>query len=92
MVGLDQIFRAHAASSLGVAWNAINPSLMASAVLSSTSAGTFCHLCQEVDHQATDCALVALDHAPHLNTPSPHRRSLSQPYRGPTGQARTTQQ
>ena len=57
----------------------INPSLMASAVLSSTSVGTFCHLCQEVDHQATDCAMAALDPAPHMTNPSPHRRSFPQP-------------
>ncbi len=65
----DQPFRAQAASSPGLAWNAINQSLMASAVLSSTSVGTLCHLCQEVDHQAADCVLAALDPAPHLNTP-----------------------
>ena len=75
----DHTFRAQAASSAGVAWNAINPSLMASAVLSSTSVGTFCHLCQEVNHQATDCALAALDPAPHMTNPSPHRRSFPQP-------------
>ena len=56
----DQTFRAQAPSSPGVARNAINPSLTASAVLSSTSVGRFCHLCQEVDHQATDCVLAAL--------------------------------
>ena len=64
-------------------WNAINPSLMASAVHSSTSSGTFCHLCQEVDHSASECALVALDlTAAHTSggsqrrfTPQPARRS-----------------
>ena len=77
----DQTFRAQAASSPGVAWNAINPTLMASAVLSSTSVGTFCHLCQEVDHQATDCVLAALDPAPNLTNSSLRRRSLPQPSR-----------
>ena len=75
----DHTFRAQAASSPGTAWNAINPSLMASAVLSSTSMGTFCHLCQEVDHQATDCALAALDPSPNLCNQNSHCRSLPQP-------------
>ena len=43
--------------------NAVNPSLMASAVLGSSSAapGMFCHHCQEVDHMPRDCALVSTD-------------------------------
>ncbi len=78
----DHTFQAQAASSPDMAWNAINPSLMASAVLSSTSTGMFCHLCQEVDHQATDCTLAAFD-----LTPNP--AGLPQTPSGPTGLSAT---
>ena len=57
----DGTFRAQAASDPTLKWNAINSSLMASAVLSSTSSGTYCHHCREVDHRSHECALLAVD-------------------------------
>ena len=77
----DQTFRAQAAATPSTPWNAINPSLMASAVLSSTSSGTFCHLCQEVDHSAPECALVALDPTAAPTPGGSQRRFTPQPAR-----------
>ena len=70
----DDTFRAQAASDPSVKWNAINPSLMASAVINSASTGTYCHHCQEVDHRPQDCALLAVDPALDSSTRARDRR------------------
>ena len=72
----DHTFRAQAAANPSLAWNDFNPSLMASAVLSSASIGVFCHHCQEVDHGPSDCALLALDPSIGSSTPLPQRRTV----------------
>ena len=73
----DHTFRAQAAATPTTPWNAINPSLMASAVLNSTSSGTFCHLCQEVDHMASECALEALDPGASLSSVAGHQHRIA---------------
>ena len=67
----DNTIRSQAAADLTLWWNAINPSLMASAVLSNANSGTYCHHWQKVDHRLQDCTLLAVD--PSLNTPTPPR-------------------
>ena len=59
----DRTFCQQVAADPSIRWNAVNPPLMASAVLcsSSATAGMFCHHCQEVDHMPRDCALVSAD-------------------------------
>ena len=70
----DHTFKAQAAA---IPWNAINPSLMVSAVLNSISSGTFCHLCQEVDHMASECALEALYPGAFLSSVAGHQRRIA---------------
>ncbi len=70
----DHTFRAQAAATPTTPWN---PSLMASAVLNSTSSGTFCHLCQEIDHMASECALGALDPGASISSVAGHQRRIA---------------
>ena len=65
----DRTFRQQAAADPTIPWNILNPSLMASSVLSVSSAhsGTLCPHCQEVDHRGYDCALTSID--PFLDSP-----------------------
>ena len=63
---------------LWTGWSAVNPSLLASTILSARSnQGSLCQLCQEVDHSATECALHTTQDKPvsHSQTqgPSPNR-------------------
>ena len=85
----DRAFRLQAASDTSVAWNSLNPSLMASTVLAhAPPPGTtmFCHYCQEADHNPADCALLSAD--PFLDPPRmrpysttmPRARSRPSPY------------
>ena len=57
----DETFHVQVASDPSVKWNAVNPSLMASAVNNSVSTNTYCHQCQEVDLRLQECVLLALD-------------------------------
>ena len=77
----DKTFRLQAASNPSLRWNVINPSLMASAVLSAFSSGTFCPHCQEVDHKPGDCALASLDFQARqkLSAPTPLRQRSQRP-------------
>ena len=81
----DKIFRQHAALDPSVKWNELNPSLHASTVLTYRSGPSqCCGLCYEPDHNATQCAMLALQ---------PQPPSLPQAYRRqPPGQPSPTQQ
>ena len=58
----DRIFRRQAASDPTIAWNTLNPSLMAATVLAtSPGTGTICPHCQAADHGGEDCALLSVD-------------------------------
>ena len=61
----DRLFRQQAAIDSSLAWNTIHPGLHATTILSQrpTGAGTFCTLCRECDHVATQCALNQLQQA-----------------------------
>ena len=67
----DSTFRAQAASDPTLKWNAINPSLMASAVLSNASSGTYCHHCREVDHSITRVCPTGSRSNPGSHYPGP---------------------
>ena len=80
----DRIFRQQAAADQCIQWNALSPSLVASTFLGArTDQGTFCTLCQEVDHSSQDCALRSVREPPIPRTlgtsetqsrsPLPHR-------------------
>ena len=65
-------------------WSALNPSLLASTILSARAdQGSFCQLCQEVDHTATDCALHTTQDKPtsHYQTPGPSMNRPGSPHR-----------
>ena len=58
----DRLFRQQAALNPNLPWNVIHPELQATTILGQRPAGsgTFCALCQECDHVATQCALAQL--------------------------------
>ena len=61
----DRIFRQHAALDPSVRWNEINASLHTSTVLTyRSSPSQCCGLCHEPDHNATQCALLAIQPQP----------------------------
>ncbi len=68
----DKVFRQQAALDGSLRWNELHPAILASTMLVSPlpsaqapqgRAGTFCSLCQGVDHQADQCALSYLHHS-----------------------------
>ena len=65
----DRAFRQQTTADPSMRWNTLNPSLMAATVLAapSTTPGSFCPHCQEVDHSPSDCALLSVD--PFLERP-----------------------
>ena len=55
----DKVFRQQAALDGSLPWNELSPSLFASTILSARAGpSSFCTLCQEADHQASQCALA----------------------------------
>ena len=71
----DRVFRQQIAANSGLfSWSELNPSLMAYTVPGSTrqeglrTVGSWCPLCQEADHRASECALQALE--PIASSPS----------------------
>ena len=55
----DRLFRQQAAINPSMQWNALHPELQAATILSQhTSGGTFCTVCQEHDHNASQCAMA----------------------------------
>ncbi len=90
----DQAFRQQSSADPSIRWNSLNPSLMAATVLAapSTTPGSFCPHCQEVDHSPPDCALLSVD--PFLEMPGtqsvPSSSQTSPPNRpsplGPTSE------
>ena len=49
-----------------LAWNTLEPALQAATILGqSTSAGTYCTICRECDHNANQCALSTLQQQLH---------------------------
>ncbi len=81
----DRAFRQQSSADPSIRWNSLNPSLMVLAA-PSTTPGSFCPHCQEVDHSPPDCALL-----PFLERPgtrqfparpkSPAHLPLAQPRR-----------
>lgn len=72
----DKVFRQQAALDESLKWNELHPAILASTILSSPQSsvqtmpgrsGTFCTLCQGVDHRADQCALSYL-HRSDLRT------------------------
>ncbi len=68
----DKVFRQQAALDGSLRWNELHPAILASTMLVSPlpsaqapqgHAGTFCSLCQGVDHRADQCALSHLHHS-----------------------------
>ncbi len=57
----DRLFRQQAALNPIMQWNTVHPELQATTILSQrTSAGLFCTLCQECDHNSQQCAMSQL--------------------------------
>ena len=55
----DRLFRQQAASDPSLHWGSLQPSLMASIVLSQhSSTESFCGLCKGCDHSPSDCAMT----------------------------------
>ena len=60
----DRLFRQQVALNSTLAWNSLQPSLVASTILGQRS-GTLCSVCQGVDHLPSLCAMTYL-HQPAL--------------------------
>ena len=58
----DRLFRQQAAINPGLQWNVIHPQLQATTILGQrqVSQGSFCTLCQECDHNTSQCAISQL--------------------------------
>ncbi len=71
----DRAFRLQAAINPSLEWNTLYPGLQASTILGrQTGPTTFCSLCQECDHKASECALVVFE-----NHPSTHSWPITRP-------------
>ena len=62
----DRVFRKQRSINPCLAWNTLEPALQAATILGqSTSAGTYCTICRECDHNANHCALSTLQQQLH---------------------------
>ena len=90
----DNLFRQQMNAGAKLAWNDINPSLMAATVLSSGRGGAegrMCTLCMASDHSAPECALSSLEttrqwpqpptRSPQVPEPRPPSKHGSSPTR-----------
>ena len=75
----DYVFRSQAAVDQHMDWADLNPSMMMAfmATRPSTQARLLCHLCQEADHFASNCALAPL--APPSKSPAAKQPRRSTP-------------
>ena len=71
----DHLFRQQAALNPSLAWNSLHPSLVASTILGQRSVGgTFCTICQGVDHLPSQCAMAYLHQPTRVDVPRGHGR------------------
>ena len=57
----DRLFRQQAALDANLLWNLIHPGLQVTTIFGQCAGtGTFCSLCQEMDHSAPQCAMAQL--------------------------------
>lgn len=82
----DRVFRRQQSINPALAWNALEPSLQAATILGQRTSGTFCTLCQESDHVASQCALAPLQQqlqTSHVSTTVSQPPSTSRPPKRP---------
>ena len=79
----DMVFRQHAALDPSIQWNVLHPAIQASTLFGpascgnqspTTSGGSFCSICWEVDHTAASCALAYLQQPSSTVSTQPARQ------------------
>ena len=76
----DRVFRKQRSINPCLVWNTLEPALQAATMLGqSTSAGTYCTICRECDHNTKYCALSTLQQQLHF-TSSTSPQSESNPH------------
>ena len=69
----DHLFRQQAALNPSLAWNSLHSSLVASTILGQRSGGgTFCTICQGVDHLPSQCSMAYLHQPTGVDVPRGH--------------------
>ena len=60
-VEYDRVFRHQMSINATLSWNTLDPGLQATTIIGQQSTpGTFCALCRECDHEASQCALAQI--------------------------------